>query len=153
MNGIVRAICISSVAGEPMQEIAEVLAIAGRGLEGDRYAIGQGSFNRGNQGSRQVTLMNAVFFEGSGFRFPESRRNLLVEEVELMWLIGRDFWIGGACFRGVKYCDPCRRPDKLSGNPTSFKAAFSDRGGLIAEVLETGVIKLGDKVVPPPKGY
>jgi hypothetical protein len=153
MKGVVRAICISGVAGETMQEVAVATAVAGQGLLGDRYATGDGSFNKGNQGSRQVTLMNAIFFDGSNFDFKDSRRNLFIEGVELMWLIGREFQIGTARFRGVKYCDPCQRPSKLSGNATSFKTAFFDRGGLIAEVIEGGLIKLGDEVVPPPKAY
>ena len=56
MNGTVKAICIGPVAGGPMQEIAEVEAIAGQGLNGDRYTTGEGSFNKGKQGVRQVTL-------------------------------------------------------------------------------------------------
>jgi hypothetical protein len=153
MKGIVKAICVSPIAGGLMLEMSEVMAIADQGLDGDRYATGDGSFNRGDQGSRQVTLMNSIFFDGSGFQFKDSRRNLFVEGVELMWLIGREFQVGDARLRGVKYCDPCQRPSKLSGNETSFKEAFFDRGGLIAEVIETGVIRVGDEVIPPPKGY
>ena len=153
MKGVVKAICITAVAGEPMEEVSEVEAIIGQGLKGDRYATGEGSFNVGSQGSRQVTFMNAIFFEGSGFDFRDSRRNLFIEGVELMWLIGREFQVGTARFRGIKYCDPCQRPSKLSGKSKSFKEVFFDRGGLIAEVIETGVIRLGDEVTPPPKGY
>lgn len=153
MNGTVKAICICPVAGGPMQEIAEVEAIVSQGLKGDRYSTGEGSFNKGKQGNRQVTLMNSIFFEGSGFEFKDSRRNLFVEGLELMWLIGREFQIGTARFRGLKYCDPCRRPSKLSGKPRNFQEAFFDRGGLIAEVIEGGMIKTGDSVIPPPKGY
>lgn len=153
MKGVVKAICICPVAGEAMQEVSEVEAIASQGLVGDRYATGEGSFNRDQQGSRQVTFMNAIFFEGSGFEFKDSRRNIFVEGVELMWLIGREFQVGSARFRGVKYCDPCRRPSKLSGNSRSFQEVFFDRGGVIAEVLETGAIKVDDAVIPPPKGY
>ena len=154
MKGIVRAICIGPSAGVLMQEVSEVAAVAGQGLEGDRYSIGAGSFNRDMQGSRQVTFMNATFFEGSGFEFRDSRRNIFTQGVELMWLIGREFQIGGtARFRGIKYCDPCQRPSKLAGKTTSFRDAFFDRGGLIAEVIETGIIKVGDEVIPPPKGY
>lgn len=97
--------------------------------------------------------MNSIFFEGSDFEFKDSRRNLFIEGVELMWLIGREFQIGTARFRGVKYCDPCTRPSKLSGKKKSFKETFFDRGGLIAEVIEGGIIKTGDPVIPPPKGY
>jgi hypothetical protein len=153
MNGTVKAICICPVAGGQMQEVSEVEAIARQGLKGDRYATGEGSFNKGKQGNRQVTLMNTILFEGSGFEFKDSRRNIFVEGVELMWLIGREFRIGTARFHGVKYCDPCTRPNKLSGKERSFKEAFFDRGGLIAEIVETGAIKIGDLVIPPPKGY
>ena len=136
-----------------MQEVPEVLAIAGQGLEGDRYSTGEGSFNRGNKGNRQVTFMNAIFFEKSGFEFKESRRNIFVENVELMWLIGREFQVGAARFRGVKYCDPCQRPSKLSNKTESFRDSFIDRGGLLAEVIETGMIKIDDAVISPSKGY
>lgn len=151
-QGIVRAICISPTAGEPMQSVEEAIAVAGQGLIGDRYCTGEGSFNRGAAGSRQVTLMNAIFFPGSGFEFADSRRNLFVEGVELMWLIGREFRIGEVRFRGVKYCDPCQRPSARSGKP-GFQQAFFDRGGLVAEVIDGGVIRVGDTVIPPPKGY
>lgn len=153
MNGTVVALCIGPVAGGSMQLMEEVKAIAGQGLKGDRYASGEGSFNKGKQGNRQVTLMNTIFFDGSGFEFRDSRRNIFVQGVELMWLIGREFQIGTARFRGVKYCDPCTRPSKLSGKQKSFKETFFDRGGLIAEVIGSGVIKTGDPVIPPPKGY
>ncbi len=153
MNGIVKAICICPVAGEPMQQVSEVEAIAGMGLQGDRYCKTQGSFNRLIKGKRQVTLINGVFFEGSGFEFTDSRRNIVTMDVELMWLIGRDFHVGTARFRGLKYCDPCNRPSKLSCKEKSFKEAFLDRGGLIAEIIEGGIIKINDLVIPPPKGY
>ena len=136
-----------------MQQVQEVKAIVGQGLEGDRYATGEGSFNKGKLGNRQVTLMNAIFFKESGFEFEDSRRNIFVEGVELMWLIGKEFQIGTARFRGVKYCDPCTRPSTLSGKSISFKEMFFDRGGLIAEVIEGGDIKTGNQLIPPSKGY
>lgn len=153
MEGIVAAICICPSAGGQMQEVESVEALAGLGLEGDRYSTGEGSFNRGNPGRRQVTFMNGLFFKGSGFEYIDSRRNIFTFGVELMWLIGREFQVGQARFRGVKYCDPCRRPSKLSRKTKNFQEVFFDRGGLVVEVLEGGLIKVGDKVIPPPKGY
>lgn len=153
MYGLVVGICIGPSAGAGMQTMSEAEALAGLGLKGDRYASGEGSFNKGSPGRRQITLMNAIFFEGSGFEFDDSRRNLFVQGVELMWLIGREFTVGGAKLRGVKYCDPCYRPSKLTGNPRSFQEVFFDRGGLVAEVLEGGTIKINDMVIPPSKGY
>ena len=152
-NGKVVAIYVSPVAGEPMQKVESVEAIAGAGLKGDRYCTGEGSYNRDAQGKRQVTLINAVFFEGSGFDYADSRRNIVTEGIELMWLIGREFCIGDVRMRGVKYCDPCNRPSKLSGKGQRFEVLFSDRGGLIAEILSDGVITNNSEVIPPPKGY
>ena len=152
-NGVVIGIFISPAAGEPMQEVLEVEAIAGAGLKGDRYCTGEGSFNRGAQGKRQVTLINATFFSSSTFFYRESRRNIVTLHTELMWLIGRDFQIGAAVFRGIKYCDPCDRPSKLVNSERSFKSQFFDRGGLVAEILEGGLIKIRDTIIPPPKAH
>lgn len=152
-NGSVIAICISPAAGAPMQAIERVLAIAGAGLDGDRYATGSGSFNKGETGRRQVTLINDLFFAGSGFDYVDSRRNIVTRNVELMWLVGREFQIGEARFKALKYCDPCLRPTKLSGKERSFKEAFFDRGGIVAEILTGGLIAVGDVIIPPPKGY
>ena len=153
MEGKVVAICVCATAGGQMRTVQVVQAIVGIGLEGDRYATGGGSFNKDMVGKRQVTLMNAIFFENSGFEYADSRRNLFVTGVELMWLVGREFRVGQALLRGVKYCDPCNRPSKLSGKGASFKDTFFDRGGLVAEVLEGGLIMIDDLVVPPLKGY
>jgi hypothetical protein len=153
VSGIVEGICISPNAGEAMQEMQEVQALAGSGLQGDRYASGEGSFNRGVPGKRQVTLMNALFFDGSAWQFADSRGNIFTRGVELMWLIGREFQVGEARFRGIKYCDPCVRPSKLLGKQESFALDFHDRGGLVAEVIEGGVIRVGGAVIPPPRGY
>jgi len=156
-ESIVVAICISPEAGAPMQKIETVEAIAGAGLQGDRYAKAEGSFNRGRPGKRQVTLINAKFFSGSGFEYLDCRRNIIASGVELMWLIGKEFRVGTALFRGVMYCDPCTRPNKLGGekllSAPPFKEAFHELGGLIAEITEGGMISVGCKIIPPPKGY
>lgn len=153
MAGKVVAIYIGRSAGERMESVQSVLAIAGAGLQGDRYCVGNGSFNRGVVGKRQVTLMNAVFFSGSGFTFEDSRRNIFTEGVELMGLIGNEFQISSVRLRGVKYCDPCKRPSALAGKTESFQDMFFDRGGLVAEVVQGGIISVGSAVVPPDKGY
>lgn len=146
VNGNVVGIYISPIAGEKMEEVEIVEAIVGVGLAGDRYATGEGSFNRNRQGRRQVTLINSIFFNNRGFEFVESRRNIVTHGVELMWLIGREFQIGKARFRGQNYCDPCLRPSRLSGKKEKFLEAFSDRGGLVAEIIKGGTIKKGDPI-------
>lgn len=151
--GKVVAISIAHVAGQPLERVEEVVALEGQGLQGDRYGRGEGSFNKGRQGHRQVTFINAMFFRGTTFAYEESRRNIATEQVELMDLIGKRFEIGEVVFRGVKYCDPCARPSKLAGKTEVFREAFFDRGGLVAEVLKSGLIKVGFAVIPPKKDY
>ena len=146
VNGQVVAIFIAPVAGGKMEELPMVEALAGAGLAGDRYAMAEGSFNRKRPGRRQVTLINSIFFQHSNFEYAESRRNIVTQGVELMWLIGREFHIGAARFRGQCYCDPCLRPTRLSGKTEKFLEVFSDRGGLVAEVLEGGMIRKGDPI-------
>ena len=147
-KGKVVAIFIAPVRGESMEEVETVRALVGQGLEGDRYASGEGSWNGGRQGTRQVPFINAAFFPGSGFTFADSRRNVVTEGVELMALIGKRFMVGDVLFQGVRYCDPCGRPSKLAGSETPFDVAFHDRGGLIADVVESDgrEIKKGDVV-------
>lgn len=152
-NGEVRGIFIARERRAPMEALQNVQAEQGNGLCGDRYQNGGGSYNQGRPGKRQVTLINAMFFEGSGFEPIESRRNLVVHGVELMDLIGKEFRVGNAVLKGVKYCDPCLVPSRVAGKSHSFREAFFDRGGLVAEVIKTGVIKVGSAVIPPKKDY
>ncbi|MAZ29772.1 sulfurase [bacterium] len=134
----------------PMVERSEpVMAQEGRGLALDRYAYGQGSYNKDEVGRRQVTLINARFIKDSGFTPIETRRNLVVSDIELMWLIGREFSVGRAIFKGVKYCDPCRVPRSAADPSLDFSKVFEDRGGLIAQIVVSGWIAVGDDVVPP----
>lgn len=152
-TGKVISICVGKVAGAEMEEVHEVIAETGNGLVGDRYYDGNGSFNKNDLGKRQVTFMNAMFFEDSGFSFSDSRRNIFLEGVELMDLIGKEFTVGEVTFRGVKYCDPCNRPNTLAGIKKSFRETFFDRGGLVAEIITSGPIRIGDKVKTPKKDY
>jgi len=152
-NGIVTAIFIAPTAGAPMLEVEGVKALRGLGLEGDRYATQVGSFNKGRPGKRQVTLIRAEFIKMSSFKSEETRRNIVISGTPLMELIGKEFRIGEAVFRGVKYCDPCKRPSKLAGTAANFAEEFSDRGGLVAEIIVEGLICKGDHLIPPPKGY
>jgi len=152
-QGTVVAICIAPIAGAPMQMLQEVRAIAGHGLEGDRYALGEGSFNKGRMGNRQITLINAHFVNGSGFDYADTRRNLVVQGIELMDQIGNQFRVGDVHLRGIKYCDPCMRPTILGGKSKSFRDIFHDRGGLVAEVLAGGLIQVGNAVTTRHKGY
>lgn len=136
-----------------MQRVLEVMALAGQGLEGDRYCNGSGSWNKKTGiGNRQVTLINGRLVAGTPFSYADTRRNIVTDGVELMWLIGREFKIGDAIMHGVKYCDPCNRPSTLSGKK-GFESAFHDIGGLVAEIVTSGLIHFESPIIPPSKDF
>lgn len=143
--------------GGKMQSVLDVKAITGAGLEGDRYGMALGSWNEGKPGKRQVSFIanEDVLNVNSTIKVPyracETRRNILTSGVDLMNLIGKEFTIGTVKFRGIEYCNPCDRPDKLSGNK-GFKTMFEHTAGILAEVLTDGVIKVGATIKIVPEG-
>ena len=61
-QGTIESINIADGAKEPMRAIAEVRALPGVGLEGDRYALGQGTFSK-PEPSHELTLIEAEAIE------------------------------------------------------------------------------------------
>lgn len=148
--GFVQAIFLAPDSAAPLSEVAEVRAIAGRGLEGDRYWAGRGQFSP-KPGARQVTLIEAEAIEAvereTGMSlFPgETRRNIVTRGVALNHLVGKDFFVGQVRMRGIKLCEPCTYLEETTGR-TGIRAAFVHRGGLRADVLDDGAIRKGDRV-------
>jgi hypothetical protein len=147
---------ISSAIGQPMEERASVRALAGRGLEGDRYERGQGSYsNLARQAARHVSLIALEAIEDSNkelvrrgllpFKPSETRRNIVVERVDLYALIGREFRVGAVTLRGTEPTLPCAVPSAVAGK-IGFAEAYRDRGGVRAEVLSDGILSIGDFV-------
>lgn len=159
-QGTLREICITHARREPMISVSRAAAYVGRGLSGDRYARGGGSYNQGQAGKRQITLMHDLAFAGQKlYTFSQSRRNLLIsgDNIELAWLLakGHSITIGDVVLKLVGYCDPCHVPTQIAGRSRedSFRKIFWERGGVIAEVARGGIIKVGDSVMAPDKGY
>jgi MOSC domain-containing protein YiiM len=147
--GLLTAIFLSAEAGQPMTSVPEVHAVAGAGLQGDRYFLETGTFSEKSPGN-QVTLIEseALTAAARDYKFEiaegESRRNLLTSGIALNHLVGREFRIGGVRFRGFKLCEPCGYLEKLTGK--QMIKALRHRGGLRAEILSDGTIKVGDTI-------
>ncbi len=168
ISGIVTQIAIYPTAGAEAVLLEEVEAREGLGLVGDRCALALGSFQKGGEmGSRQVTIIGEEDLLVAGFTLGESRRGIAIrcfrdehnvekpvdDWLELAWLQGRaECALGDARVLFGKYCDPCHRPSKLSGK-TGFKRALYGKAGYAVEVTKSGIIRVGDRLIPPPKGY
>jgi MOSC domain-containing protein YiiM len=141
-------IYVQPEATKPMEWRDAVIAIVGVGLDGDRYALGTGTYS-GNPGSgRHVTLIEeeailAVTAEGGIALEPsETRRNVVTRGVALNHLVGRRFSVGGAVLQGMRLCEPCAHLDRLTR--AGVREGLVHRGGLRAEVVAGGSIRVGD---------
>jgi MOSC domain-containing protein YiiM len=147
----VDAIYITPERGRDLRAVGEIMAVAGAGLEGDRYQLGRGSFSRWPGDGRAVSLIAAEAIEaihaetGLDLSSGRSRRNIVTRGIDVASLNGRKFRIGEAVFRGTRLCTPCKYLERLIG-PGTFEA-LKGRGGLRADILETGVIRAGDEIV------
>jgi MOSC domain-containing protein YiiM len=152
VRGSVVSIQIAPSGEAPLRAVPEVRAVAGRGLEGDRYFLGAGTYSDKPGPDRNVTLIEAEALEalarddGVQLAEGESRRNIVTRGVALNHLVGRTFQVGEVTLRGVRLCEPCEHMEKLSGKKGARKGLVH-RGGLRAEIVQGGVIRAGDPVV------
>jgi len=136
----------------PMEPQPSARAVPGRGLEGDRYFDGRGTFSPSpRQPDFELTLIERHHVEafaaasGRPFTTRQARRNLVVEGISLNELVGREFFVGTVRIRGVRLCEPCNYlaqttyPEVLRG--------LLHKGGLRAQILAEGVIHVGDPIV------
>jgi MOSC domain-containing protein YiiM len=149
--GTIESIHVAPEGGAAMQPLEQVQALAGRGLEGDRYLANSGTFSDQEGVRRQVTLIEAEVLEAvqRDCEFVlapnDTRRNLVTRDVPLTHLVGKTFRIGEAVLRGVKINEPCQYFENLVEMP-GVKDALLHRSGLNAEVLSDGAIRVGDGV-------
>jgi hypothetical protein len=144
-EGSVAAILVAAEAEAPLTPIDEAAALAGRGLEGDRYAVGRGTFSSPGRGY-QLTLVESEVLDEIGLPWADARRNIVTRDIGLNDLVGRRFRLGSAECVGRRLCEPCAHLEKLA-RPGLLRPLVH-RGGLRADILEDGRIRVGDKLVP-----
>jgi hypothetical protein len=142
--GVVEALVLAPAAEAPVELVEEAVAVVGAGLEGDRYAGGTGTFASGRPGSA-LTLIDAAVLDDLGGDL-DHRRNVVVRGTDLNALVGREFTLGGARCRGRRLCEPCAHLDRLNGG--GVLRPLVHRGGLRADVIRGGAIRVGDRLTP-----
>jgi MOSC domain len=150
--GTVELIALAAEAEGPMKAVSAVEAVEGRGLLGDRYERGAGTFSDPRGRGYDLTLVEAEALEelsskGVELAPIEARRNIVVRGIALDDLIGRRFRVGEVeCF-GQRRCEPCSHLERLT-QPGVLRGLVH-RGGLRADVLSSGRIRPGDRVEAP----
>lgn len=141
---------ICAKGADAMTELQEAKLVAGKGIEGDRYFLGTGTYSDKPAPDRQVTLIESETLEALArdhnmhLTPVESRRNLTVTGVPLNHLVGKRFKVGDVVLYGGRLNTPCKYLDDLLGKKL-FKLLLN-RSGLNCEIVEGGVIRPGATV-------
>jgi len=151
-TGEVVSIHISPEAEGAMRSIGTVRAVPGRGLEGDRYFRAAGTYSNRPGTGREVTLIELEAIEAMArdnevqITPGDARRNVVTRGVALNHLVGREFRVGGVRLRGVRLCEPCSHLEGLTRR--GVLDGLVHRGGLRAQILTEGEIRVGDPIEP-----
>jgi MOSC domain-containing protein YiiM len=146
MSGRVEGIFISAEKGLMPEPVGSVRALAGCGLEGNRYF-----YDGDAPPGRALTLIAAEAVEamerehGISLEARATRRNVVTRGVDVNALVGKRFRVGDVECEGVELCEPCTKLESMT-KPGIIKGLVH-RGGLNADILNDGEISVGDAVV------
>lgn len=147
------AIIIGEKAKEPLHYVEHIHAVKGKGLEGDRYFYGKGTFNKPqlDQTVREVSILPFESLADCNSRlksdldFLDLRRNLIIKNFDATLLEDNIFTIGTAKFRIVRTCPPCRYLSRLLNE--DMMKGLKHIGGYRAIIVQSGMISVGDEII------
>jgi hypothetical protein len=158
-DGQLLHIHIAPTASAAMEEVAEAILVPGRGIEGDRYFLGTGTYSRVRKPDfREVTLFEMEVLDALLRNDPplqsgpikiapvDHRRNLTVLGIPLNHLVGKRFRVGEVVLFGGRLNFPCKYLEKLVGQPLYLP--LYNRSGLNCVIEKAGVISRGDPIEP-----
>ena len=141
MTGRIEALWAKRAHRGPMDSMPEATLVPGRGM--------QGSVGRSRR--RQVTILareawdSATATIGLDPGAASRRANILVSGIELARTRGRVLLIGSCRILVGGELTPCERMDEAA--PGLRRALEPDwRGGVFGEILDGGIVRVGDRV-------
>jgi len=152
--GTVLSIQVAPNGTDSLRNLEQINAIEGMGLEGDRYYNRTGTYSNKHDESREATFIESEALEALAkdynveLKGTESRRNISTRGVALNHLVGKEFKVGEAVFRGIRLCEPCTHLEEVSGKPA--RKGLIHRGGLRAQIVKSGMIQVGDEIESLP---
>jgi len=153
MRAKVLAIFVAPSAAAPMQPVREARVEAGRGIAGDRYYAGTGTFSAKLEGrpDREITLVESEQIDdfnistGLALDYGMLRRNVVTRGIGLNALVGVRFRVGAATLEGIRLCEPCGHLAALVAR--EVLPVLLQRAGLRARIVEGGTLRPGDAIV------
>jgi len=148
-TGAVTGIFTAPAAGAPSVAHDACRTVDGVGLEGDRYAMGEGTFSKPGRNGQAVTLVAEESIaqaraNGAEIDATTVRRNVITRGIVLEPLIGRTFAIGSATFRATRLAEPCAHLERIT-RPGVLRAMVH-LGGIRAEIVSDGELRVGDAI-------
>jgi MOSC domain-containing protein YiiM len=147
-QGRVVSISLTPASAEPTRLVDEVRAVAGRGLEGDRYFKADGDL--WEDPGKELTLISVEAIDamerenGVKLDYKDARRNIITRDVPLNDLTDREFSVGEVRVRGIRLNQPCAHLAELTEQ--KVLKGLVDRGGLRAQILNDGTMRTGDVI-------
>jgi MOSC domain-containing protein YiiM len=147
-RGAVLSIHIAPAGRAPVVSHTDIQAITGKGLERDRYYLQTGTYSKTPGTGREVTFIEIEAIEalrreyGIDIDAAQARRNIVTRGAALNHFIDREFAVGEAVLRGTRLCEPCAHLEKLTVK--EVLRGLIHRGGLRADVVRGGIIRVGD---------
>ena len=152
--GTVISIQVAPNGTDKLRTLNQIKAIEGMGLEGDRYYNRTGTYSDKHDESREATFIESEALEALAkdysvdLKGTESQRNISTCGVALNHLVGKEFKVGEAVFRGIRLCEPCTHLEEVSGK--AARKGLIHRGGLRAQIVKSGLIHVGDEIESLP---
>jgi MOSC domain-containing protein YiiM len=151
-DGEVVEINVADESGGPMRPLDAATLVLGKGIEGDRYATSSGTYSDRPGSGREITLIEVEAVEalahenGIEITPADTRRNIVTRGVPLNHLVGREFTVGEVTLVGRRLNEPCVLLAKRTSD--GVRTGLVHRGGLRADIVHDGVVRVGDRVLP-----
>ena len=141
--------------GTPLRLIDAIEVVVGQGIQGDTRYFGRLSRDTGQPSRRQVSLIereqiaeHAVALGLPTIPAGAVRSNIETTGISLISLLGQEVEIGTAVLHLYAPRDPCAKMDAIC---QGLRALMMDnRQGVLAEVVRSGTIRVGDSIRPCP---
>jgi len=132
----ISGIWLSPGEGQSMEGHEQARAVAGHGLDGCAHA-------RPGQ-KRQILFVSADHLRAVSVEPGTIKENLTVEGADVQaWPVGQRVRAGGALFEITMECEPCHLMEQIR---PGLQAELVGRRGMLARVLETGDVAVGDEL-------
>ena len=130
---------------QSIKEVKQISLLAGKGILGDQH------FHEYNDARKQLTLIESenIDYYNKNFNlnipYLSFRRNIITKGIQLNDLVGKKLFISNVELNAIELCRPCKNLQEILGQDNIIKE-FLRKGGLRCEIINNGIINVGDLI-------